>query len=217
MWSIHEHSYGGLQRRYVDFRGGVLCCVDPLRHKPVAFATELHFENWLLYWAKPEVRQLTTEPARLQCMCRGTRMSLSPDLVIERENVEIQLVTSRLGSAAESLARRLAFVAEAHGFSWSLRTKREIRTDPVTLTNLDRLRQCATLYADEPARQVRRVVLASLHSQPLTTRRELRLLVARDVPDTLLDATLVRLHAAGKLILELSGERYGERTVIRLP
>lgn len=38
MWSERDRRYGGLQRRYTDFHGSTVRCLDPVNRSPVAFA-----------------------------------------------------------------------------------------------------------------------------------------------------------------------------------
>ncbi|WP_199032459.1 hypothetical protein [Ralstonia sp. ASV6] len=214
MWSSREHRHGGLHRRYIGFHGGVLRCIDPLRHTHVAFATELHFENWLLHWADPSVRRLLPHSERLTCLYQGHRLSLSPDLLIERNCIEIQIVNARDTPTSRARARSLAYVAHAHGFIWSARTPEQIRSQPVLLSNLDRLRQCAAIHADDRAISVSRAIAQLLLSASATTRGEIRAHIHRDIPDTLVDAVLIRLHAAGVLKIQLEEVRYGQSTLI---
>lgn len=214
MWSSREHRHGGLKRRYVDFHGGVLRCIDPLRHTHVAFATELHFENWLLHWAEPYVRRLLPHSERLTCLYQGHRLSLSPDLLIERDHIEIQIVNARDTPTSRARTRSLAYVAHSHGFMWSARTPEQIRSQPVLLSNLDRLRQCAAIHADDRAISVSRAITTFLRSASATTRGEVRGCIHREIPDTLVDAVLIRLHAAGLLRIDLEEIRYGQSTLI---
>ena len=215
MWSFREHRYGGLHRRYREFNGGVLRCIDPLRREPIAFPTELHYENWLLYWAQPGVRRLQVGGLRLYCMHLGHRFSVRPDLVVTDHSEQIQIVMASSTPANEKRVQRLALVAKAHDLQWAARTRAEIRADPVLLSNLDRLRQCTTLNADDRAPAIERLVHDSLRAADSTTRGHLRQRMGPHVPQSLLDATLLRLHAAGELSLELSAAPYGENTLVR--
>ncbi|CAJ0822662.1 hypothetical protein [Ralstonia flaminis] len=214
MWSSREHGHGGLRGRYVDFRGGVLRCIDPLRHTHVAFATELHFDNWLLHWAEPGVRRLLPHSERLTCLYRGHQLSLSPDLLLERNGIEIQIVNARETLASQARARTLEYVACAHEFSWSVRTSELIRGRPILLSNLDHLRQCAAIHADDRALWVSRTIATFLLSTATTTRGEVRERIHQEIPDTLVDAVLIRLHATGVLTIQLEEARYGQSTII---
>jgi hypothetical protein len=215
MWSFREHRYGGLHRRYRDFNGGVLRCIDPLRREPIAFPTELHYENWLLYWAQPCVRRLQAGGLRLHCMHLGHRFSVRPDLVVTAHTEQIQIVMAVSTPANEKRVQRLALVAKAHDLQWAARMRAEIRAEPMLLRNLDRLRQCATLHVDDRAPAIERLVHDGLRAEPSTTRGHLGQRMGLHLPQSLLDATLLRLHAAGELSLELSGAPYGENTLVR--
>lgn len=215
MWSLREHRYGGLHRRYREFNGGVLRCIDPLRHQPIAFPTELHYENWLLYWARPEVRRLQTGGLRLQCMHLGHSLSVQPDLVVTAHVEQIQIVMAASTPTSEKRVQRLALVAKAHDLQWAARTRAEIRADPALLSNLDRLRQCTTLHIDDRAPAIERLVHDGLRTAPWTTRGHLARRIEPHTPQSLLDATLLRLHAAGELSLELSSAPYGNSTLVR--
>ncbi|PRE59517.1 hypothetical protein C6P86_23660 [Burkholderia multivorans] len=180
----------------------------------MAFATELHFENWLLYWAQPDVKRLVPHSPRLTCMYCGYRMGLSPDLFVEREGVEIQVVSACVTPASEARARTLAYVGRAHGFAWSVRTPELIRSRPVLLANLDRLLQCATIHVDECGTSIWRMVAASVSDASVMTRGQIRARIHQEIPDTLIDAVLVRMQAAGLLSIELEETRYDEHTLI---
>ena len=192
----------------------MLRCIDPLRHTHVAFATELHFENWLLHWAEPYVRRLLPHSERLTCLYQGHRFSVSPDLLIERNCIEIQIVNACDTPTSRARTRSLAYVASAYGFTWSVRTREQIRRQPVLLSNLDRLRQCAAIHADDRAIAVSQTIATFLLSASATTRGEIRGLIHPEIPDTLVDAVLIRLHAAGLLKILLEEVRYGQSTLI---
>src|SRR5258708_13748354 len=91
MWTERERRYGGRQQRYKGFPQATLRCLDPLRRRPVSFATDLHYQNWLLPWAMPLIADLTLRGEILTFLDSRQIRSLTPDLRFSSDGVEIQL------------------------------------------------------------------------------------------------------------------------------
>jgi hypothetical protein len=216
MWSERDRRYGGLLRRYSQFRRGTVRCLDPVRRAPVAFATGLHYENWLLHWAMPGVRNLMPHAAKLTCLDGGYKRSISPDLQFERDGIEIQIVVARGGPESAARSYDLERVAQAHDFRWTVRTREQIRADPLLIANLDGLRQCMTLHADDFAWAMMRRIERLLIGSRCCTRADIRARVSLSVPDTMVDAVLMWLHREGVIELDLAGGAYGYQTKIHL-
>jgi hypothetical protein len=214
MWSERDRRYGGLNWRYREFEWARAECMDPLRKCSVAFRTELHYENWLLHWAIPEVKNLVPNSVSLTCLDYGVRRSIKPDLQFRRDGIEIQIVVPRHSSAYESRIYTLQRVAAAHDFQWSVRTPKLIRADPFLLDNLDRLRRSAMLYVDQRGEPVWSFVESFFDRTAVATRAELRERVGKKIPDGQVDAVLIRMHALGQVKIDLTEKLYGEDTKI---
>lgn len=214
MWSERDRRYGGLRNRYRDLHWGQVRCMDPLRHCPVAFASDLHYENWLLHWAKPGIGCLIPHSAKLTCLDRGRLRSLSPDLQFSRDGIEIQIVVTEVTSGSKSRAYTLQRIAEAHEFRWSVRTRDVIRERPILLDNLDHLRQCAEMHADDPTQSIMRTIESVLRKADTLPLARLRKHLGPYTPETLIDSVLIRLHATGHIKIDLAEAKYGDDTTI---
>ena len=214
MWSERDRRYGGLQRRYKNFHGSTVRCLDPVSRKPVAFATELHYENWLLYWARPGVKNLDPSAPKLGCLDSGRQRVIVPDLQFDLQGIEIQLVVARDGPGLEVRTHTLQRVADAHGLRWAIRTRRQIREKPFLISNLDTLRQCSTLHADEPGQWVRLRVESLLSECHFCTLDQIKERVGVRAPDTLVDSVLIGMHRSGEIEIDLTGGAYGQKTRI---
>lgn len=215
MWSIRTLSYGGLTRRYRDFHGGVLRCMDPLRDVPVAFSTELKYENWLLYWADPLIRKIDVGHAWIEYMSDGMRVRMRPDLVIKRERTELQLVLPQPAKQTERRISALIQAAQALDCDWRVRTRDDIRRCPLLLVNLKRLRQCAAMYADHVNVSDLAFVAKLLPSAESLTCREIAERIPSRLRGGLLDAILIHLHWRGRILIDLTGRAYGDHTTVR--
>lgn len=212
MWSSRALSYGGLARRYRDFPNCVLRCLDPLRGVSVAFSTELKYENWLLYWADPLIREIQLCCPWFECVLDGQRTRVRPDLVIVHKQTEIQLVVSRRTEGSVRRTSALVRVAQARGFEWSVRTHDDIRGCPVLLRNLNRLRQCAVMFADDVTPTDLDVIANLLPRNEILTRREVSEMVPACVSGDLLDALLIHLHWRGRVSIDLNGGVYADES-----
>ena len=115
MWTGRDHKFGGLKKRYVNRPRGDYRSFDPLRRQPVSFGTELEYENWLLHWAQPAVRGFVIDPNRLRCLDHGRTVSIVPDLIVVRDDIQLQCVVRELDAAAINKKQALERVAQAHG------------------------------------------------------------------------------------------------------
>ncbi len=215
MWSSRDVSYGGLRKRYREFHGGVLRCMDPLRAIPVEFATELKYENWILHWADPFIRVIEPRCPWIECTHNEQRIRVRPDLAITRERTELQLVLSRRTVNAERRISALIAVAQAHDYDWSIRTRDDVRHCPVQLMNLKRLRQCAVLLADRMNVSDLALVSTLLPRAQVLTRREIAGCVPSRFAADLLDTLLIHLHWRGRVTIDLTGGVYGDHTNVQ--
>jgi hypothetical protein len=215
MWTGRDHKFGGLKYRYAKRPRGDSRAFDPLRRKAVSFATELKYENWLLHWAEPSIRRLDTSPERLRCLDHGRSVSIAPDLVVVRGGVELQCVVPSMDVGAVTKEKSLERVAQAYGYSWELRTREQIRANPLLLDNLERFRQSAMVCVDEPLDELRQVVKAALPANSRMSIRDLREAIKFAETDSRLDAVLIHMHWTEDVHMNLEEFRYDEATVSR--
>ncbi|MFM0196828.1 hypothetical protein PQQ65_27370 [Paraburkholderia strydomiana] len=213
MWTGRDHKFGGLKYRYVKRPRGDSRAFDPLRKEPVSFSTELKYENWLLHWAEPEVSGLTTSPERLRCLDRGQTVSITPDLLVIRAHVEIQCVVRSMHGNAIETEKSLERVAQAHGCLWTLRTREQIRANPLLLDNLERFRQSAMICVDEPLDELREKINAALPKNSTVSIGDLREAVKCEDGDSRLDALLIRMHWNKHVQINFKEFRYDDATV----
>jgi hypothetical protein len=215
MWTGRDYKYGGLKRRYLKRPRGDSRLFDPLRREPVSFRTDLEHENWLLHWAKPDVTGFVFDPERVRCLDHGLTVSIVPDLVVICDGVQLQCVVRTLDAAALETGRSLERVANAYGCSWALRTREQIRANPLLLDNLERLRQAAMVCVDEPLDELRRQVEEALPESLAISVHDLRNLLELAQQDPRLDAVLIHMHWIGQVHINLEELRYDEATVSR--
>lgn len=215
MWTGRDHKFGGLKYRYIKRSRGDTRSFDPLRREPVSFSTELEYENWLLHWAQPDVVGFVFDPERFRCLDHGRTVSIVPDLVVVRGDVQLQCVVRTLDEAAVKTEKSLERIAQAYGCSWALRAREQIRANPLLLDNLERLRQAAMVCVDEPLDQLHRQVETVLTDRSALPVRVLRESLKFAQQDSRLDAVLIRMHWAGHVHINLEELRYDEAIVSR--
>jgi len=219
MWELRDHRYGGRKKRYEQFPKGVLRCLDPLTKRPVSFANELQFENWLLHWGNTKVRELIVSPGRYSCLEQGKSISIRPHLLVKwtdaSKSDEIQIVTSLCLQAETVKVAKIQKVALANDLNWSIRTRLEIRRNTVLLDNLLHFRQCLAITADDDLAPAIDVALKVIESKIELHRADL-FDALHDVcnTETQMDALLFHLIRAGKISLPIEYKKIGNCTCI---
>jgi hypothetical protein len=216
MWAERDHKFGGLKRRYAKHPRGESRCFDPLRQKHVSCSTELKYENWLLHWAESGISELETSCDRMQCLDHGQSVSIVPDLIVVRDGIrELQCIVRSTDKALERITRSLERVALAYGHAWALRTLDQIRANPVLLDNLERFRQCATIYVDEPLGHLRSAIEAALPNRDSLAIRDLRRILNFPLTDQSFEAALIQLHWTRHIHINFEEFRYDEAIISR--
>lgn len=209
---LEAHRYGGLARRYTVHKGGLLGCVDPIAVTPVAFSTELQYENWLMHWLDPTITSLDHSLRPWECIDRGQRRTFKPHLVVgRRATLELQHVCRTEDDLKAGQRHSYERIAEAHGVSFVLRTRAQIRASVPVLRHLKRLRQRATSLLHRPLVELQQGVLDRLAASPASLR-ELRASLGHDAENHELDAALVPLCRLGLVSLNLSEIHYEDIT-----
>jgi len=215
MWTGRDHKFGGLKRRYKKRPRADSRSFDPLRLQHVSLPTELEYENWLLHWPDPDITQLVTTSERLRCLDHGRSVSIVPDLIVVRDDVELQCVVRLMDDAAVQTGKSLERVAQAYGCSWALRTRDQIRIKPLLLDNLERFRQSAMVCIDEPLDGLRSEIKTALPDKAPLPIRDLRRTLDFPETDPRFDAALIHMHWTGHVHINLEEFRYDDATVSR--
>lgn len=221
MWELRDHRYGGRVKRYRDSPKGVLRCLDPLTKQPVAFPNELQFENWLLYWANCDVRELVVSPGRYSCLEQGKLISIKPHLLIKwadnNKYDEIQIIAPSYTKSKTSSCCTIQKIASANKVNWSVRTRREIRQNTVLLDNLLYIRQCLAITADDEILNSLDYVHNVIKLKNSYRRYELFAeLSGVCSTETQMDAILFHLMRSGKISILIESEIIGSDTHIKL-
>ena len=219
MWELRDHRYGGRAKRYAGYPRGVVRCLDPAAKKAVAFSTELQFENWLLFWGDPAVSEIDCNPPAIQSLENGKVLRIKPHLVVrwreDGKQPEAQLVISNSTRLDENRLNQARRIAAANLLGFSVRSKEEIRTNPILLENLRYLRQCATMHADEPSQEIAHEILQLASRQRDLTRGEVILrFSARPLVKSQIDAVLIRMQWQHLISIGLAEQPIGERTLL---
>lgn len=215
MWTGRDHKFGGLKHRYTKRPRADSRSFDPLRLEHVSFPTELKYENWLLHWADPGITKLVCTSERLRCLDHGRSVSIVPDLVVVRGDVQLQCVVLLMDATAVHTGKSLELVAQAYGCSWALRTRDQIRANPLLLENLERLRQSAMVCVDEPLDALRSEIETVLPDNAPLSIRDLRQALNFPETDSRFDAALIHMHWTGHVHINLEEFRYDDATVSR--
>ncbi|MEX3964522.1 hypothetical protein AB4Y42_20280 [Paraburkholderia sp. EG286B] len=142
-------------------------------------------------------------------------MSIVPDLIVVHEGVQLQCVVAEENEATKRKESSLQRIATAHGCSWAVRTRKQIRENSLLLDNLEHFRQAATVFVDDPLDSLRRDVEAVLTDKSSVSFNDLRRALAVPDKDSSLEAVLIRMQWAGRVHINLEEFRYDEAIVSR--
>ena len=202
--------WGGLVKRYQGFPHGTKRLIDPISGAPVAFADDLIYENWILHRFNPSVVALHSSPLPIEVEAGEVTISAVAQLDLRRKcgRRELHLVCKTTPSRPKR--RALQAVADALNANLIVRPRELIRRDPVLVSNLRHLRQVMTKWAGhghEIDAEIARLLTTVGSADRLTVVQAL----AHFEPD-LIDSRLGHMHCAGRVLLQLSGSMYGNRT-----
>ncbi len=213
MTAIVDHKWGGLARRYEEFRRGTHRSIDPVESTRIAFPTALFYENWLLRRFDPAVDKVFVS-SRITFGPPGQVVAATPDLdihFVDGRRLFDQVVKD--GAIDEVNARRLRKLAAYLDCEHAMRTASEIRRDPKLIHSLRHLRQAMVAY-DGLAEETMTAIAKFLRSHEETTVGELRAKLA-DFEDEQIDAALGHMHVSGTAHLQLNGIEYGRHVIVR--
>lgn len=220
LWALRDTRFGGLNHRYTGKHLKLLRTVDPFRASGVEFKSPLHLDNWLLRNFTPMVTECDTKCEGLKFIEGGKSRTVSADLLTTfKDGIRVvDLVIPASRCAAPSEWYRLEQVAVAFGIVPALRTKEEIRSNPILLQNLDRWCQHGLVnmvidlnFQDE----VLKVVPAAGAMTVADILKELKASRNPLVTQEHLDSALICLYRSGELRMNIADASYGAETIVQ--
>lgn len=218
MWALRSQRYGGLAKRYVKNPWGVVRCLDPLSAQALSFPTQLHYENWLLHYARRDVVAIDASPPPLEYLRQGRRRKLHFDLLLRLSTGvrEVQLVVREPSARMQARCEEARVVAAEFGFIFVPRHRETIRANTILLANLAFLRQLSATHADKLSAEHLDALLTTINLRGPMTRNGLFAtpLAARLSEPQRLDGALFRLYATRRIQLNIHEVFYGGETQI---
>lgn len=218
MWALRDERYGGRAKRYMKHRGAVVRCVDPIGVQTLAFSTLLHFENWLLHYARPDVVAVDANPAPLEYLHQGRLKRLRFDLLLRLNTGirEIQLVVRHDDARVRAQCTSLQEAASSFGFVFVPRPRELVRANRTLLDNVGRLRQLLVAHSDSISSFTLNSICEQVHQAGEIKRGqlsegEMSSLIAHP---QCVDAALFKLYVARRVRLNLDEVPYGNETII---
>lgn len=221
MWALRDHRYGGRAKRYTSHPWGVVRCVDPISAMPLSFPTELHYENWLLHYARSDIVAIDAQPVPLEYVEAGRRHKARFDVLLRLHTgvTVAQLVMRESSAVCKARCNALEVATRAHGFICEPRPRELIRANLILLNNLGRLRQLLAVHADTISQHILHALKRQVLTYGTVSRKQLLTTrVAKLVGDPQrIDAALFKLFVARQIKLNLHEVMYDDHTQISSP
>jgi hypothetical protein len=217
MWAARDQRYGGLNTRYKTYRGGLVRMLSPFTGQPLEFSSTLKADNWLLRAFCPGAVECLGRVSGFNILEGGkVKPPVIHTLTTFKDRIRIaDLVVTERTPKVESRWEVLQKAGSVYRFTPCLRTREEIRANPVLLENLDTMRQHLVQHggyfliaADD--------VLRSLH-RGASTRRELaKDLARRPHSSEEIDTVLFSLYRQDRIAINIAEVPYGIDTKLTI-
>ncbi len=207
-------SHGGLYTRYQRRRGRLLRTINPFTGQAVDYSTPLKGENWLLRVMSPGAISCEIEPDTLTFMDRGSQLRAYCDtLTIYSNHFAIaDLVVDQQTEQTDDSFEALRRACTVYNYTPLLRTKKQIRSNPVLLRNLAYMRQHLILYP--VSREIQSTAHSLLNDSLNQSRYCFGLRFHRSFIQTQIDTLLFLMHCSGRLSINIDEVPYGPNSNI---